>query len=186
VSFDATSLTAQLSEAADASALISSNYVTNHDVKIVSISFTDATKTILRFDFDASAPLDARGFEYSLSALAGIRAVSGRTMSQAEGSTLNWVYQPANGENAYAFPQPMKLKEQELVNFAGVPQGAMVVVMTLDGIELAEIIERDGNGGVSWRPQLPSGDQANTAIYLFKVVLADGSESSKKKFIIIR
>ena len=179
-----TAVTIEFSEAVTSAAEDIVNYTAPRQTHISSVRFVDSSHRIVRIVFDEEYPLAARGFEYVLKAHNGIRGMSGRIMRSDAGNTVSWVYGADASSAVFAFPQPCKLSRCDALRFSGVPRLARVVIMDLDGMELASVTARDDNGGVEWNMMNELGSRINSGVYLFAVVYADGSSSEKHSFVI--
>lgn len=186
VALDSLSITAEFSEAVEeTSALNPANYQLLPTGGIQTIRITDAAKRIVQFQLDASHSIGARGIRYELVALPSVKAQSGNSMSSGSGNSLSFVFNPTNTDGLYVYPQPARLHEGSMIVFAGVPQGATVNIMNLEGNTIAQIKETNANGGVEWDGRSYEGIKVSSGVYLYRVIQRDGSESELHKFTLL-
>ena len=184
VALTPTSLTLEWSEPLTTSALRSDAYVSPEQTRITSLRFADSLQTLVELVFDSSKPLGTRGFVYTLSATESIESQSGRPLARGPGRMISWVYGADETSPQFAFPQPCKLSRDEYIRFAGVPAGARLVVMSVEGSELASVSARDDDGGVRWNMITDQSVRVQPGVYLFAIVYAGGSTSDKHTFIV--
>ncbi|MFM8177742.1 MAG: hypothetical protein ACKOAG_00990, partial [Candidatus Kapaibacterium sp.] len=184
VAFSSQSVTAEWSEEVTASALDPAAYLAPEQTEIRSIRFADSTRRRVVFDFDPQRSLGTRGFVYTLVAKGGIEAVSGRRIVVGTGNTVSWVYAADKSSTVFAFPQPCRLSEMDMIRFAGIPRGARVIILSTDGAEVASARERDDDGGVRWDFSTLDGKRIGAGVYLYAVVHEDGSVSDTYTFIL--
>lgn len=184
VSSTPTSLMLEWSEPLTASALRSDAYLSPEQTRITSVRFADSLQTVVELRFDSSKPMGTRGFVYTLSATESIESQSGRPLARGPGRTISWVYGADETSPQFAFPQPCRISRDEYIRFAGVPVGARVVVMSVEGSELASIPSKDDDGGVRWNMITDQAVRVQPGVYLFAIVYAGGSTSDKHSFIV--
>lgn len=158
------------------------------NVEFVSIGELDSSFVLMNISsiFRQDA---ARGFDYTLTAR-NITSKSGKPMTDGPGNTLGFVVASQTLDDAYIYPNPVRLSENNPVFFANLTNNAVVTVMTLEGKPLRTLVESDGNGGVEWDLKDESGKVLPADIYLFKV---EGENSAGiaqgpvyKKFMILK
>ncbi|MFM8568509.1 MAG: S8 family serine peptidase, partial [Candidatus Kapaibacterium sp.] len=184
VAFSSQSVTAEWSEEVTASALDPAAYLAPEQTEIRSIRFADSTRRRVVFDFDPQRSLGTRGFVYTLVAKGGIEAVSGRRIVVGTGNTVSWVHAADKSSTVFAFPQPCRLSEMDMIRFAGIPRGARVIILSTDGAEVASARERDDDGGVRWDFSTLDGKRIGAGVSLYAVVHEDGSVSDTFTFIL--
>jgi len=110
----------------------------------------------------------ARGINYTIQAR-NIKSKSGKNITKGAGSILGFVIYANNLQNAYVYPNPLRISEVEQIIFANLSPSAKVTIKTLDGVEINTLLETDGNGGVEWDLRDKNGNLLGTGIYLFEV-----------------
>lgn len=105
-------------------------------------------------------------------------------ISPGGGNVVPWFY-PAQLKWTEAFPQPFSLYRIRKLRITNVPLGATVIVLMLDGIELARIDGIDPIGGARWQPRLAKGSPLPEGVYLYRIRLMDGTEPIVQKFVVI-
>jgi subtilisin family serine protease len=157
------------------------------EIEFVSIGSGDTNFIMMNISsvFRTSA---ARGIDYTLTAK-NITSMSGKPMTSGAGNTLGFVISSQSLDDAYIYPNPVRLSSGETIFIANLTKEAVVEIMTLDGEVLSTLTEKDGNGGVEWDGTDSSGKILSPGIYLFKV---EGTSSNGgfygpviKKFMIL-
>jgi subtilisin family serine protease len=169
-----------------ASAQVAASY-TLSPVGSVSVAQVQEDPTVVRLTLDPATPLRALGRNYVLT-VTDVASILGHPMTTGPGKALGFTLEAADGNNAYAYPNPVRLDDQGTVFFGNLPNGAVVSVHTLDGVLLATLKETDGNGGVEWNCRDTRGTLIESGVYLFSVQNpgADGTAGDLKKFAVIR
>lgn len=146
-------------------------------------------KSSVTITLNSKEPLIPIGKNYTLT-VKNVLDVSGQAMTKGAGSIIGFTLAASNTDNAFVFPNPVRLSERKPIFFGNLPPRAIVSILTLDGKELAQLEEKDGNGGVEWNGKTTYSDDIATGVYLFKVTYIDDSgstiSSSLKKFTVLR
>lgn len=185
-----TELSVEFSEPVRESGAVNfANYTFNPELIPKDILLSSSNNARLRIYLDPVKPIGAFGKSYTLT-VRNVVAQSGVRMTTGAGNTLGFVFTAENLEDAFVYPNPVRLSSDDEIYFAGLPARAEVVIMTLGGDVLRRLNEFDGNGGTEWDGRDSRGEKLGTGVYLFKVIekLDDGGEriSSFKKFAVMR
>lgn len=158
------------------------------NVEYIDMGTDDSTFVLMNIStfFRSNA---ARGFDYTLTAK-NITSQNGSEMTKGPGNTLGFVISAQTLDNAYIYPNPVKLSDFSETYFANITKNATVSVLSLDGSLLRKLVENDGNGGIEWDLKDETGKTLQPGIYLFKVEGINDSGYNQgpilKKFMIIK
>ena len=158
------------------------NYSLKPFGKILSLELIEPDK--IKLILDNSHLIGSIGYYYTIT-VTDVNAISGNPITKGSGNTLGFVFTAENAQNAYIYPNPINLSIDETATFANIPPDSKIIITTINGDVIRELIEKNNNGGVEWDLKTSNGDPLETGIYLFQV------ESKKqnlviKKFSIVR
>jgi hypothetical protein len=95
-----------------------------------------------------------------------------------------------NLDDIFVYPNPVKLKNNNMLTFANLTSRADIYIFTIDGIFIKKISEDDGNGGVDWDLHDTENKLIGSGIYFYKAIALDnfGNELQEKtgKFAVIK
>lgn len=172
------------SEAVSDEALEAENYSLEPVGEIAEIRRADDDAVIICFV--PNKGIGAGGHEYSITARNIKSADNSKSMSQTVGYRMAFVFVDNTPDNAFVYPNPIRVSHGQLPVFSGVPPLGKVEIYTLSGEKIVELSEIDGDGGVEWNMKRNNGNDVNSGVYLFKVMDKDGHESELKKFAITK
>jgi len=110
----------------------------------------------------------ARGINYTLTAR-NIFSLIGSPMTKTAGNTLAFALAAEHLRDVYAFPNPARVQQDNEIYFGNLSPRAEIKIMTLEGIEINTVYERDGNGGTHWDLLDKSGKRIKSGIYMYRV-----------------
>lgn len=174
----------EFSEPVDTSANLIENYELYPFGNIVSVALVPSQENKVDINLAYSNGLNGRGFTYSLTAK-NIKSVSGKPITEGAGNTLSFVISENNLEKAYVYPNPISLEKHKDAFVANLSSKVNVKILTNDGIELRELTESDGNGGVRWDLLDKDGNKLQYGVYLIKLKDKDTNEEKLIKFMIV-
>lgn len=175
-------------EVESASASNSANYELRPLGDVVSATLDPVDATAVVLDFGKNQAIGALGRQYAITAK-NIVSKEGVPITTGPGATLGFVFTPEKPDNAYVYPNPIRLSERPNVYFANLPVGSEVEIYSLNGVKLLSVYETGGDGGAEWDGRDDDGALLDPGIYVFKVLWReDGSlnESDPIKFAIIQ
>jgi hypothetical protein len=133
--------------------------------------------------------IGAFGRTYTLTAK-NIHSVTNKLITDGAGNTLSFVFFKNDLEDVFVYPNPAKMTEADGLYFANLSINSKIIILSLDGKEIQQLSENDGNGGVYWDGRDKDGIDLPSGIYLYKVEMTTvkGSVlvSDPKKFAIVR
>lgn len=160
-------LIVKFSEEVDETALDKANYEFSPVGNILSIVRSNEPK-VITIETDAFTK-NAVGFKYTLSASDNILSVDGKKMTKEAGSVLQFTYFKDELEEAYAYPQPLKLSINNFITFANLTSKATISIYNNKGEYLQSINEFDGDGGASWNLIDNNGNKLKAGVYYFTI-----------------
>jgi hypothetical protein len=90
-----------------------------------------------------------------------------------------------NLSRVYTYPNPYSPHSAaDGITFANLTPEATIHIITLEGIVVRELTEKDGNGGLLWDTKNSYGELVGSGVYLFYIVSAD--ETKMGKLAIVR
>ncbi len=175
------------------SALNTSNYsfVPLNNVSSVQIDNNDPK--VIYIKLDGTKPVGSIGKEYKLKVtnIFSSNSDGNIKINSGAGSDIVLVDYAKNLSGVYVYPNPAKiLNGGGKVTFANLPQRAKITIFNLEGKQISELEEKDGNGGVDFNLKDNSGLEISSGIYIFRVVQLDNAnneiDSKIGKFAVIK
>ena len=171
----------------------SNNYTFEPQNNISNINVEQNDSKIIYIKLDGKNPVGSVGKEYKLK-------IKNVTSSQSEGdipinsgagSEIILTAYAKNLADVYVYPNPAKIfNGNGKITFANLPQRAKIIIFNLQGKQMFELEENDGNGGVDYNLKDKSGVELSSGIYIFRVVELDNSnneiDSKIGKFAVIK
>ena len=175
------------------SALNKENYSFNPDNKITDISIDKDNPHIIYLNLKGQKPVGSIGKEYVLQ-LNNIRSSSATgniEISSGAGAYIVLTGFAKDLSDVYVYPNPVKIGNGTTkITFANLPNHVKINIWTIDGKNIGEIEETDGNGGADFNLRGLSGELLSSGIYIYRAVIIDDSnnEGEEKigKFAVIR
>ncbi len=174
------------------SAVNFTNYTFEPQNNINNIEVDQNNPKVIYIKLDGRKPIGSVGREYKLK-------IKNITSSSSDGSirinngagsdiVLTGVAKDLSG--VYVYPNPAKvLNGSGKITFANLPRRAKIIIFNLQGKQMFELEENDGNGGVDYNLKDKSGIELSSGIYIFRVVELDNSnnelDSKIGKFAVI-
>jgi len=171
----------------------SANYIFDPSINITSIWVDQSDTKSIYLSWDKQKPVGSVGKEYVLkiSNLKSSSQTGSVQIASGAGSYLVLVGFALDLSDVYVYPQPAKIQNGlGKITFANLPSKAKILIMNLQGKQIAAIEENNGDGGVEFILKDQNGDALNSGVYFFRIVRLDntGNEVEEKigKFAIIR
>jgi len=135
-------------------------------------------------------PVGALGQEYVLQ-VRGVRCESGAIIGDGPGSTAGVILNRQTLDDVFVYPSPLKPEHaQDFITFANLTPRATIRIYTLSGLFVAEVEEKDGNGGTPWDLRDRKGQRVPAGVYVYRASGTDAEgrdvEAVIGKFAIIR
>ncbi len=175
------------------SALNSNNYSFEPQNNISAINFDQSDPKIIYIKLDGKKPIGSVGREYKLK-IKGVTssASDGKiAINNGAGSDIILTGYAKDLSAVYVYPNPAKIfNGGGKITFANLPQRAKIIIFNLQGKQMFELEENNGNGGVDYNLKDKSGVELSSGIYIFRVVELDNSnnevDSKIGKFAVIK
>jgi len=144
----------------------------------------------VRIRVSEGTPVGALGKEYVLQ-VHGVRCVSGAIIGDGPGSTAGVILNRQTLDDVFVYPSPLKPEHgQDFITFANLTPRATIRIYTLSGLFVAEVEEKDGNGGTTWDLRDSGGSLVPGGVYVYRASGTDAVgrevEPVLGKFAIIR
>jgi subtilisin family serine protease len=180
-------------EVDEAEAASLANYSFDPAISVSSVSVDANDKRNITLNWDKQKPVGSVGKEYVLRVknLRSSSQTGSLQISSGAGSYIVLTGFAKDLSDVYVYPQPAKvLNGAGMVTFANLPNRAKILILNLEGKQLASLEEKDGNGGVEFNLKDQNGNELNSGIYLFRIVRLDenGNEAEEKlgKFAVVK
>jgi len=169
--------------------LITNNYRINPFNSIETVSFLGTKSINVKFKY----PIKSTGITYTIK-LENMKSsieTGNIELLTGAGSYIVLSTNANNLSDMYVFPNPFSLSESDgTVYFANLPAKTDIIIFDIRGDRIAEISERDGNGGVSWNLTNLKGEKVSSGIYIYRAAVIDASNNETEvklgKFAITR
>jgi len=175
------------------SAVDINNYSFEPQNNISSVEVDQVDPKVIYIKLDGKKPVGSIGKEYKLKIANVISSVSDGSITINNGAGGNIVLSDyaKNLSDVYVYPNPARIENGGgKVTFANLPQRAKITIFNLEGKQMSELEEKDGNGGVDYNLKDKSGVELSSGIYIFRVVMLDNSnneiDSKIGKFAVIK
>lgn len=180
-------------EVDESSASNKSNYVFDPQISISTVSIDQTDKRNIFLSWDKQKPVGSIGKEYVLKInnLKSSNQTGGLQISSGAGSYLVLTSHAKDLSDVYIYPQPARINNGSgKITFANLPIKAKILIMNLEGKQIADIEENNGDGGVDYFLKDRDGNALNSGVYIFRVVRIDnsGNEVEEKlgKFAVVK
>lgn len=160
-------LVVTFSEDVDNSALNTSNYDFSPVGSIKSIVQGSNNREII-ISTDAFTK-DALGFKYTLKAKPEIKSTLNNNMTTGAGSVLEFTSFKEELSSVFAYPQPVKLSDDEGITFANLTSNATIFIYNNTGEFIQSITEFDGDGGHKWDLIDNTGKKLKAGVYFYSI-----------------
>ena len=172
------------------SAININNYTFEPQNNISNIEVDQDDSKIIYIKLDGKKPVGSIGKEYTLK-IKNVTSSDNIKINNGAGSDIVLTDYAKNLSGVYVYPNPARIFNGEgKVTFANLPQRAKITIFTLEGKQIFELEENDGNGGVDYNLKNKSGLELSSGIYIFRVVMLDNSnnelDSKIGKFAVIK
>jgi hypothetical protein len=172
-------------------AFTKNNYnVAPFDIGVSSVAFDGMNRSVLFLNLDNKAFIGASGKTYIL-AVKNVYSESGVKIVEGAGGSFGLIFNKEDLQDVNVYPNPWgPTLGQDYITFANLTITANIKIFDLNGRFIAEIEEKDGNGGAEWNLLDRAGARASSGIYIYKVTgkNSQGVEVEEKigKFVIVR
>jgi hypothetical protein len=177
----------------ESSAQNSANYIFEPSINVTAIVVDQSDKKSVYLSWDKQKPVGSVGKEYVLkiSNLKSSTQTGNVQIASGAGSYLVLTSFAKDLSDVYVYPQPAKVQDGlGKITFANLPIKAKILILNLQGKQIAAIEENNGDGGVEFSLKDKNGDALNSGIYIYRIVRLDnsGAEVEEKigKFAIIQ
>ncbi len=168
------------------------NYIFEPENKASKVSINSNDRKSISISLKGHNPIGSVGREYVLRLKDVYSSMSTGNLKINEGAGSFIVLSSYANDlsEVYAYPNPVKPSNGELLTFAKLPRYAQISVWTIDGTKIGEIEESDGNGGATFNLKDLSGAILPSGIYIYRVVMTDEKKNEQEeklgKFAVIR
>ncbi|MCL5992149.1 MAG: S8 family serine peptidase, partial [Bacteroidetes bacterium] len=133
----------------DSTAMIFSNYILKPYGIIENILFNPDNPSTVNIVLSNTLLPGSYGKTYTITA-ANINSLTGNKMTKGAGNTLAFTFNPNSSNDAFIYPNPVRLGEMKDVYFGNILNNSEIDIMTFDGHQLRTLYENDNNGGIEW------------------------------------
>ncbi len=175
------------------SATNTENYIFDPDNKASSVKVNENDKRIISISLEGEKPVGSVGKEYvlRLKNITSSVTTGSIPINTGAGSYIVLSNFAKDLSDVYVYPNPANVNDGAgTITFANLPQRAKVTIWTLNGTQVNELEETDGDGGTTFTLTDYSGEYLASGIYVYRVVMLDefSNESEEKlgKFAVFR
>ncbi len=169
------------------------NYVFNPSNNASSITVNENDKRIIHISLEGEKPVGSIGREYvlQLQNITSSVATGNIPINKGAGSFIVLSNFAKDLSDVYVYPNPANVNNGEgIITFANLPQRAKITIWSLNGTQVNELEETNGDGGITFNLRDYSGDYLSSGIYVYRIVMLDdvNNESEEKlgKFAVVR
>jgi hypothetical protein len=180
-------------EVDESQALNTLNYTFEPDNKVTSVRVDNNDGKTIFLNLKGQKPVGSVGREYVLRIQNIQSSVSTGSIpiNSGAGSFIVLSSFAQDLSDVYVYPNPAsQSKGNGTLTFANLPQRAKITIWSLNGKQMNEIEETDGNGGVTFNLKDYSGNEFPSGIYVYRIVMLDEqkNEGEEKigKFAVVR
>ncbi|MBI5324772.1 MAG: S8 family serine peptidase [Ignavibacteriae bacterium] len=164
------------------------NYLLNPFGLIESVGLNKDNQAMVNIIFSNQQKPGPFGQTYTITAK-NIISTTGNTITNGPGNTLAFNFKVNNSDDAFVYPNPIKLGNDNSVYFGNISNNSEIIIMNLDGNRIKSLNENDDNGGVDWDIRDDNNNLLKPGIYLFRVQSKLNneivSETDLKKFMVL-
>lgn len=175
------------------SAFNTANYKFNPDNKVTAVTIDNNDPKVIYLSLEGQKPVGSIGKEYVLRIedVYSSQQNGNLKINSGAGSYLVLTGFAKDLSDVYVYPNPVKTGEGDIkLTFANLPQRAKITIFSINGEQIWELEETNGDGGVDFNLKNYSGDEIGSGIYFYRVVMIDESnnEGDEKigKFAVVR
>jgi hypothetical protein len=156
-----------------------SNYRFDPPNNISSIEVDPSDPKVIYLKLDGKKPVGSIGIEYKLKIqnLISSASTGNIKINSGAGSDVVLTDYAKDLSGVYVYPNPVKASRESKLTFANLPQRAKITIFNINGKQISELEEKDGNGGVDYDLKDRSGVELSSGIYIFRVVELDNSNN---------
>ena len=168
------------------------NYIFEPENKASKVSINSNDRKSISISLKGQNPIGSVGREYvlRLKDIYSSMSTGNLKINEGAGSFIVLSSYANDLSEVYAYPNPVKPSNGELLTFAKLPRYAQISVWTIDGTKIGEIEESDGNGGATFNLKDLSGALLPSGIYIYRVVMTDEKKNEQEeklgKFAVIQ
>ena len=169
------------------------NYKFEPDNKVTSVRIDNADNRIIYLNLNGQKPVGSIGREYVLRVQNVQSSVTAGSIPINNGAGSYIVLSSFANDlsDVFVYPNPASQSKGEgTLTFANLPQRAKITIWSLNGTQMNEIEESDGNGGVTFDLKDYSGDELASGVYIYRIVMLDDQQNEGEekigKFAVVR
>ncbi|RKY92990.1 MAG: hypothetical protein DRQ01_05565, partial [Ignavibacteriae bacterium] len=177
----------------ETSAINTENYIFDPVNEASSVNIDANDKRIILISLEGEKPVGSIGKEYVLRIKNVISSTAAGSIpiNTGAGSYIVLSNFAKDLSDVYVYPNPAKVNGGTgTITFANLPQRAKITIWTLNGTQVNELEENDGDGGATFTLTDYSGEYLSSGIYVYRVVILDqfSNEGEEKlgKFAVFR
>ncbi len=143
------------------------NYLVNPNNTVIGLDFEGLNSVVVKF----KNPIKSTGITYTikLENVKSSKETGYIKINDGAGSYLAIALNSDNLADIYVYPNPFSFTNSDgVIYFANLPSKVNIIIFDLQGNKIAEINERDGNGGTTWNLKNINGETVGSGIYLYR------------------
>ncbi|NOY76349.1 MAG: S8 family serine peptidase [Calditrichaeota bacterium] len=165
------------------SAVLPDHYRITPFIAVLKASWNPAAPDQVLLSLGRDRPIGALGVRYQLT-VQGVKNRQGISVEKGRGDHKTFQFYRTDLSRVFTYPNPVRLGTDTKVIFANLTRTATIWIFNLQGLRVASLEERNGDGGTAWDLKLANGEYVPAGIYIFRVT--NGSETKMGKFAVIK
>lgn len=151
------------------------NYEFTPTNTISSIRTTSDNPAKILLDLSEGKPVGSVGIEYRLKLKNIFSSVESGShkIRENSGSVLVLIGTASNLTDVYFYPSPARISGGNGLTFANLPRFVEISIWSLTGNKVIDLSEKDGNGGYTWNLRDETGEEIDSGIYIYRMVMRD-------------
>ncbi len=169
------------------------NYVFEPLINVSFMTIDQTDKKTIYLSWDRQKPVGSVGKEFVLKInnLRSSAQTGNLQIASGAGSYIVLTSFAKDLSDVYVYPQPARINNGiGRVTFANLPSKAKILILSLEGKQIASVEESDGDGGTDFVLKDQNNNPLNSGIYIYRIIRLDNSgnevEEKTGKFAVIK
>jgi hypothetical protein len=169
------------------------NYIFEPHNKASSAEVDQNDKKLIYINLNKEKPVGSVGIEYRLQITGLISSIQTGVLKINSGAGSYVVLRSFAQDlsDVYVYPNPARvISGAGKITFANLPQKAKITIFDINGSQIFNIEEKDGNGGIDYNLKDEDGKEIGTGIYIYRIVRLDAADNEAEeklgKFVVIK
>jgi hypothetical protein len=169
------------------------NYIFEPENKASSVEIDQNDKNVIYINLNKEKPVGSVGIEYRLQIINLVSSLQTGSLKINSGAGSYVVLRSFAQDlsDIYVYPNPARVSAGAgKITFANLPQKTKITIFDINGRQIFNLEERDGNGGIDYNLKDEDGKEIGTGVYIYRIVQLDNSDNETEeklgKFVVIK